>query len=108
VGCDATKASGWSIHVGIATEGRCASTTGTHERNDSAAQAALERAGTPAIATADDFGWGRQPTYRACAGCWLQACPCQAWKTLFALVLADRTLSLCAQAWLPIYNWRTL
>ncbi len=28
--------------------------------------------------------------------------------TLFALVLADRTLSLCAQERLPIHNWRTL
>jgi hypothetical protein len=37
-----TKAGGWSIHVGIAAEGRCASTTSAHERavcelNDSAA-----------------------------------------------------------------------
>jgi hypothetical protein len=29
---DATKAGGWSIHVGIAAEGRCASTTSAHER----------------------------------------------------------------------------
>ena len=27
-----TKAGGWSIHVGIAAEGRCASTTSAHER----------------------------------------------------------------------------
>jgi hypothetical protein len=38
----ATKAGGWSIHVGIAAEGKCANKTGAHERavcelNDSAA-----------------------------------------------------------------------
>ena len=73
MGCYATKGGGWSLHVGIAAEGRGASATGARERaicalNDSAAQAALERTRTPAVATAGDFGRGRQLVYRASGG----------------------------------------